>query len=93
MTINIIALLFVLFTVFGTPETDNLQIQLQIQKNFVVIDCETTALDSNKGNLLSILYNKLGLSAETDVHHVLRGAQLAMDIFHQIDLAVAEAVF
>ena len=66
---------------------------MKIPKNFVVIDCETTALDPSRGSLLSVLYNKLGLPAETGIHHALRGAQLAMDVFHRIDLAVAEAVF
>ena len=66
---------------------------MKIPKNFVVIDCETTALDPNKDSLLSIVYNQLGLPAETGIHHALKGAQLAMDVFHRIDLAIAEAVF
>lgn len=66
---------------------------MKFPKNLVVIDCEKTALDPNKSSLLSIVYNELGLSAETGTHHALRRAQLAMDVFHQIDLAIAEAVF
>ena len=67
---------------------------MKIPKNFIVIGCETTALDHNKDSLLSIVYNELGLPAETGIHHALRGAQLAMDmLFHRIDLAIAEAVF
>ena len=66
---------------------------MKIPKNFVVIDFQMTALDPNKGSLLSIVYNELGLPTKTGIHHALRGAQLAMDVFYRIDLAVAEPVF
>ena len=81
------------FTLLGAPQTDNLQIQMKIPKNFVVIDFLMTALDPSKGSLLSIVYNELGLPAEMGIHQVLKSAQLAMDVLHRIDLAVAEAVF